>query len=137
MDDQTLLNHAACEQVLHRFVDRLDARDVEGVISLTQPDMIWIAEARFEGHDAIRARLHGRPEALRTFHILSSIVIDFPESHVAVSRSHLTVYANDPDEGEQSAMQLRVGAIYHDRLTRRGGLWRISEKSIELVGNWP
>jgi hypothetical protein len=134
--DDELLRHYACELVLRRFVNCLDDRDYDALIELTDPDIVWTAEAEFRGHAAVRQRLSNRPAELRTFHILSSVVVEFASDTEANARSHLTVYANDPSQGVDSPLQLRAVALYADRLAKKGDRWLIAEKSIHPIGKW-
>jgi hypothetical protein len=118
-------SYAAIRQLASRYARFLDARDMDGVVSLFSPDVRVGPEQR--GREALKAWMSELMSQMRTsVHIVANHVIDFHDADNASG----VVYCRDelerPDRGEWA-----VGTIqYWDDYVRVDGEWCIDRRRM-------
>jgi uncharacterized protein (TIGR02246 family) len=124
------------EQVLNRYWHKLDAGDVDAVVSLFAEDAVLIPEyedsGEHAGREAIRAwysnysrQVLAAVTGLR--HKISTAMIEV-DGDTAVSQCYLDADSGDPNTGARSL----AGGRYVDKLVRRDGAWLIQERRIQV-----
>ena len=128
----------AIADLVHRYAERLDAGDLDGVAAL-------FAGATYgrpggpvrHGAAEVRAALDvvmlhdGSP---RTKHVTTNLVVEVDDaSGTASARSYFTVLQATP----ALPLQPILAGRYHDRFARDGDVWRFRERVIhlDLVGD--
>jgi hypothetical protein len=111
-------SYAAIQQLVSRYARALDARDIDGVASLFDPDVQVGTEAG--GRDALKGHLSSLMSEMRTsVHLVGNHVIDFLDADHATG----VVYCRDELEQADTG-EWRVGAIqYWDDYARLAGEW--------------
>jgi hypothetical protein len=88
------------------------------------------------GRDAISESIAGRPDNLRSRHVISNIFIDVVDADHARGISYLTLYrsllANSPTEPIDSALPAAVGH-YQDQFVRTADGWRFQSRTFHLA----
>jgi SnoaL-like domain len=118
-------SYAAIQQLASRYARALDARDMDTVVSMFDPNVQVGAGAY--GREALKAWMSVGMSRMRTsVHLVANHVIDFHDADHASG----VVYCRDelerPDTGEWA-----VGTIqYWDDYTRLDGEWCISRRRL-------
>lgn len=118
-------SYAAIQQLASRYARALDARDMDTVVSMFDPNVQVGAERR--GREALKEWMSALMSQMRTsVHLVCNHVIDFHDA----DRASGVVYCRDelerPDTGEWS-----VGTIqYRDDYERIDGEWCITRRRL-------
>jgi len=135
-------DYFAIQNLIHRYAERLDRGDFEGVAELFAEAEVYLP-ARAEPFRADAAGLlavwrsmvridpaSGTPQ---TRHLMSNLIIEAEGKDTARSQAYGTVLQATPD----LPLQPIITVTYHDRFAKRGGAWRFTERRLEmgLIGN--
>jgi len=118
-------SYAAIQQLASRYARWLDARDMDGVVSLFSPDVQVGSDGR--GRVALRSWLSALMSQMRTtVHLVANHVIDFQDADHATG----VVYCRDELERPAEGKWL-VGTLqYWDEYRRVGGKWCFDRRRI-------
>src|SRR5262245_31770556 len=134
---ETVTGREAIADLVHRYADRLDAGDLDGVAALFADATYGRAGGPLRrGAAEVRAalnvvRLHdGTP---RTKHVTTNLVVEVDEAAgTATARSYFTVFQATP----RLPLQPIIAGRYDDRFRHANGGWRFSERIVhmDLIG---
>ena len=128
-----MTSREAIAALVHRYAERIDAGDLDGVAALFADAAYGRAGGPVRlGTAAVRealavVKLHdGSP---RTKHVVTNLVVDVDEAAGAASaRSYFTVLQATPT----LPLQPILAGRYHDRFVRADGTWHFAERVIHL-----
>lgn len=134
-------DYFAIQNLIYRYCERLDRGDFEGVAQLFEHAALHVP-ARAEplrGVAAIAAlyrqftRLYPDSGTPKTRHVTSNVIIEPDGENAARARSYVLVH----QATAQLPLQPIIGGRYYDCFERVGGVWRFSERrmEIDLFGN--
>ena len=125
----TELTEADRQQVI-AVVRRADAlataRDVDGYLALTTPDMVLDgAQGDATGHEAVRAAIESiwAAEPAQTEHHTSDVTVSAGADGMAIAHSTLSLAAGTPQ-------RIWGVAAITQRLEKRGGRWLIARRTV-------
>ena len=127
--DVSVLSGADQQQIIAvvRRADELaTARDVDGYLALTTPDMVLDGtQGAASGRDAVRSAIGGiwAAEPVGTRHVTSDVVVTPGDDATADARSTLTLV--EADGG------VRAVASISQSLRKAGGTWLIARRSVD------
>jgi hypothetical protein len=118
-------SYAAIQQLASRYARALDARDMDVVVSLFNPDVRVGAEQR--GREALKIWMSDLMSQTRTsVHLVANHVIDFHDADHATGIVYCRDELERPDRGEWA-----VGTIqYWDDYSRIGGEWCFDRRRL-------
>lgn len=118
-------SYAAIQQLAARYARALDARDMDTVVSMFNPNVQVGAGAH--GQRALKAWLSELMSQMRTsVHLVAQHVIDFADADHATGIVYCRDELERPDRGEWA-----VGAIqYWDEYSRVDGEWYIDRRRL-------
>ncbi len=132
------------ENLLHRYAERIDAADLEGVADLFAHGRVAAspqakAELTFEGRERVLALYRGSmriyPDGSpHTKHVTTNSIIEVDEGGAtAASRSYYTVFQQVDD----LPLQPIISGRYHDTFQRIDGRWWFDTRImiVDLVGD--
>ncbi len=132
------------ENLLHRYAERIDAGDLEGVADLFAHGRIRASadappEQTFEGRDRVLALYRGSTQIYddgipHTKHVTTNSIIEVDEGAIAASaRSYYTVFQRLDD----FPLQPIISGRYHDTFQRIDGGWWFETRImiVDLVGD--
>ncbi len=127
----------ACEALSIAYARAVDFRDYDTVPELFTEDGVLDTTETMEGRKAIAARMMGRPDELRSRHVLTNIFIDVLSPTEARGISYLTLYRHVGPEslkGEPVPFDgpAAVGH-YEDRFEKTGEGWRIRRRKLHFA----
>ena len=127
---RTLADEREIEQLMYRYIDRVDANDPEGAAGCFAEDGIGVYWGEYRGQVAIAERLGTILDAFSaTSHHLSNLMVRL-EGDRATAQSY--VYAFHRTVGAHE--QLHVWGRWIDELVRRPQGWRFARREVRLVG---
>ena len=127
-----LLDARAIEQLMVRYIDRIDANDPVGSAECFAPDGVGVYWGEYRGRAALAARLAGILDAFaHTSHHLSNVqpVIDDDR---ATSQAY--VYAFHRYKGTNDVMH--YWGRWVDELVRVDGRWLFARREVVGVGGY-
>lgn len=130
-----LEDRAAIEDVLVRCAIAQDAHDWDGLADCFEPTAVYLhPNGRIEGVEEIVARSRAALGALdASQHLVGSIRIAIDgDSAQATSYFHAQHVRAAAPGGDLFV----ISGTYGDRLTRRDGTWRISERQQTYTARW-
>jgi ketosteroid isomerase-like protein len=128
-----------CQQVLTRFINRLDARDYPALAKLFTADGQWFRPGGpARGPEGILAALQARPESgdLAIRHVISNIVVDVIDQDHAEAVTYLTVYRHEGARNGATPVPLTgpyMVGLSTNKLVRTADGWRIGEKRTTRI----
>ncbi len=129
-DVKMLVDERSIEQLMVRYIDRVDANDPVGAAACFTPDGVGIYWGEYQGRDAIALRLAGILDAFTaTSHHLSNVAIRL-DGDTATATAY--VYAFHRRVEDHSA--LHVWGRWVDRLARTAEGWRFAHREVVIVG---
>ena len=134
MDDQLLelIEARAIEQLMIRYIDRIDANDPPGAAACFTEDGVGVYWGEYRGRAAIADRLAGILDAFaHTSHHLSNVatVID---GHHATAQAY--VYAFHRRTGTNDF--LHYWGRWVDALTKVDGQWLFARREVVGIGSY-
>jgi len=132
-----------CEEIarlIYTYAERLDAGDFEGVADLfaratfrsdRRPEVRRGREDVLAVYRATVAVYEGKPS---TRHVTTNVIVEVePSGESASARSYYTVFQARPE----LALQPVIAGRYHDRFSRRDGVWEFTDRMVyvDLVGD--
>jgi uncharacterized protein (TIGR02246 family) len=130
VDVAMLLDEREIEQLMVRYIDRVDANDPVGAAACFAPDGIGIYWGEYRGRDAIATRLAEILDAfLATSHHLSNVAVEVDGD---TARAMSYVYAFHTRTGDHS--HLHVWGRWIDRLVRTDEGWHFAHRAVVLIG---
>ena len=125
----------ACEQLVHRFYQALDAAEFITLAQLFRDDGIWFRQGKkLEGQKIILKAMDERPAGRKTAHLVQNFVLDIESPAKAVAHYLTLVYRHDASEansGPTPIGQALAISINHDILLKDEQGWRLVEKKSE------
>jgi ketosteroid isomerase-like protein len=125
----------ACEQLVHRFYQALDAAEFITLAQLFRDDGIWFRQGKkLEGQQVILKAMDERPAGRKTAHLVQNFVLDIESPVKAVAHYLTLVYRHDASEvnpGPTPIGQALAISINHDILLKDKQGWRLVEKKSE------
>ncbi|GAB5498326.1 MAG: hypothetical protein PsegKO_06370 [Pseudohongiellaceae bacterium] len=128
------LSHAddvrdACSALVIDYAQYRDQFDAESFANLfTEDGILIIGESRWEGRDAIRARIEALDSSTTIRHHMSSIRITQQDAHHATGVSYAVIYSSPAGSNAISGPALIGDYIDRYVLTEDG--WRISHREL-------
>jgi SnoaL-like domain len=134
-------DYFAIQNLIYRYCERIDRGDFQGLAQLFAHAELHVP-ARPEpvrGVEAIAAmyaqftRVYPDSGTPKTRHVTSNVIIEPDGAHAARAQSYILVHQATP----QLPLQPIIGGRYFDRFARVEGVWRFSERrmDIDLFGN--
>jgi 3-phenylpropionate/cinnamic acid dioxygenase small subunit len=134
-------DYFAIQNLLYRYCDCMDRADFRGAAQLFAHAALHVP-ARAEpvrGVDDIAAmyalftRVYPDSGTPKTRHVTSNVIIEPEGEQAARAQSYILVH----QATEQLPLQPIISGRYYDRFARVGGVWRFSERRMEmdLFGN--
>ena len=128
-----LESRIAIRDLASDYCHGFDKRDYRRFLAIWWEDCLWDIGppfGRFEGHGGIHAAIHDVlwPAWEESHHLTTNQVVTFsdPDNASAVCDVDCVgTLAND------TVCQI-VGATYYDKLQRRDGIWKISERTVRI-----
>lgn len=129
-------DYFAIQNLIYRYCERLDRGDFEGVARLFEHAALHVPALHepLRGVAAITAlysrftRLYPDSGTPKTRHVTSNVIIEPDGENAARAQSYVLVHQATP----QLPLQPIIGGRYHDRFERVGGVWRFSERRMEI-----
>jgi hypothetical protein len=135
MSDQESGIHREYERLSIAFVNALDHRDYDRVVSLFAEYGAFdrLGEV-FEGRDAIRRWLSTRPEKLTMRHVCTNFEVSPISENEMRGMTYFTVYrALEAGEGPFAFIGPEAVGEYRDVIKRESGQWLIARREIKMV----
>ena len=128
-----LESRIAIRDLASDYCHGFDKRDYDRFLAIWWDDCIWDIGppfGRFEGHAGIRAAIHDVlwPAWQESHHLTTNQVITFSDPDNATAVCDVDCVGTLAGE---EVCQI-VGATYRDRLQRRDGTWKISERAVTI-----
>jgi gamma-hexachlorocyclohexane dehydrochlorinase len=127
-----LESRAALRDLVTDYCQGFDRRDWNRFIAIWWEDCIWEIGppfGRFDGHAgitrAVREILY--PAWRETHHLTTNLRLWFDDDDHARGECDVDCMGADP----QGVVQM-VGATYRDDFERRGGVWRIRRRAVQM-----
>ncbi|APR82241.1 Hypothetical protein A7982_07590 [Minicystis rosea] len=125
-----LSDHVAIREIVARFHDAVNHRELAGIGDLFTEDAVWEVlspyDFRLEGRAAIATGIPasvGRTEVLEQTVSTTIVHVESPER--AVARSTLSEVGRFPD-----GRGMFVTGTYFDHLVKRDGVWRFARRTF-------
>jgi hypothetical protein len=122
-----------CEALSIAYARAIDFRDYDDFVALFVEDGTLDIGAEMQGRDAIGASVAGRPDNLRSRHVLSNIFVDVVDADHARGITYLTLYRSlaggSPREPVESTLPAAVGH-YQDQFVRTLAGWRFQSRTF-------
>jgi hypothetical protein len=125
-----LIEARAIEQLMVRYIDRIDANDPSGAADCFTPAGTGIYWGEYVGRDAIAERLSGILDAFTaTSHHLTNVA---PVIHgdTATSQAYVYAFHRRVDTNDY----LHVWGRWVDELQKVDGQWLFARREVKLVG---
>ena len=127
-----LIEARAIEQLMIRYIDRIDANDPAGAAACFAEDGIGVYWGEYRGREAIAERLTGILEVFTaTSHHLTNVA---PVINGDTATSLAYVYAFHRRVG--SGDYLHVWGRWVDQLKKVDGQWLFARREVRLVGSF-
>jgi len=128
-----LESRCAIETLVSNYCHGFDKRDYPTFLSIWWSDCVWKIGppfGDFAGHDGIHAAIYDVlwPAWTHSQHVTSNLVVEFIGSDDATGICDVDCMGLLTE----SAGATFVGATYRDRFQRRGGVWKIAEREVEI-----
>ena len=128
-----LESRIAIRDLASDYCHGFDKRDYDRFLAIWWDDCIWDIGppfGRFEGHAGIHAAIHDVlwPAWQESHHLTTNQVITFSDADNATAVCDVDCVGTLAGE---EVCQI-VGATYRDRLQRRDGAWKISERAVTI-----
>ncbi len=128
-----LLSQNAIRDLSSDYCHGFDKRDEARFLSIWWEDCVWNIGppfGSFSGHAGVRSALHDVlwPAWEESHHLCGNHVIRLQSPDQATSECDVDCVGTLAEDG---SCQM-VGATYRDHLTRREGVWRISQRDVEI-----
>jgi ketosteroid isomerase-like protein len=134
-------DYCAIQNLIYRYCDRIDRGDFPGIAQLFAHAELYVPAlpAPVRGVEAIAAlyarftRVYPDTGTPKTRHVTSNVIIEPDGEDAARAQSYVLVH----QATETLPLQPIIGGRYYDRFARVGGVWRFSERrmEIDLFGN--
>lgn len=130
-------DYFAIQNLIHRYADRLDRGDFEGVAALFAEAEVYLPlrEEPFRADPAgllglwrSMVRIYPESGTPLTRHLMSNVIIEPDGADRARARTYGTVFQATPD----LPLQPIVAVTYQDRFAKRDGVWRFVERRLEM-----
>jgi ketosteroid isomerase-like protein len=140
---EKLLIVQACTDLIHRFADRIDARDADALAEMFVEDGIFARptapDQPIQGRETLRAQFAARPAGKLTRHICTNTIVNVVSPSEATARSLILLYTATLADGVKLPVQADgkqlIGA-YDDRIVRDSdGMWKFKERRGSLAVN--
>jgi hypothetical protein len=124
-------------RLLALYAQRLDDRNVDGLVALFTPDaQVELPTGTFRGHAKIREWLEGYfaeqlPGRMEQNQLVNP-VLTVNGGNTAVGRTDQFCFRSL----ETTPWELEVVMRHHDRFTKVNGEWYFSEKAVETLGGF-
>lgn len=127
-----LVEARAIEQLMIRYVDRIDANDPVGAAACFAPDGVGDYWGRYEGREAIAERLAGILDQFSaTSHHLSNVGCRI-DGDRATALSYVYAFHRYRDTNEP----FHVWGRWVDELVKLDGQWLFAQREVHLVGSY-
>lgn len=127
----------ACTDLSIAYARAIDFRDYDAFVLLFTEDGVLDVGKPLHGREAIRESLRGRPDELRSRHVITNVFIDVLGPDEARGISYLTLYRHHGEESVRfGAVPLRGPAAvghYEDRFVRIGSEWLFRSRRVHLA----
>jgi SnoaL-like domain len=120
--------------VLTRYSRGIDRCDIDTLSAVFWPDATTdYGSGRQNAHDWARATVSALKRMHRTQHAISNMAIDVA-GDAARAETYCQAY-HEIDGPSGGRVEMVVGGRYLDRLERRGGAWRIADRTYVMDWN--
>jgi ketosteroid isomerase-like protein len=128
-----LESRIAIRDLASDYCHGFDKRDYDRFLAIWWEDCTWDIGppfGRFEGHAGIREAIHDIlwPAWHESHHLTTNQVVTFSDPDNATAVCDVDCVGTLAGE---DVCQI-VGATYRDKLQRRGGAWKISERAVTI-----
>jgi SnoaL-like domain len=134
-------DYFAIQNLIYRYCDHIDRGDFTGLAQLFAHAALHVPALPqpLRGVEAIAAlyarftRVYPETGTPRTRHVTSNVIIEPEGEHAARAQSYILVH----QATESLPLQPIIGGRYYDRFERLEGVWRFTERrmEIDLFGN--
>jgi SnoaL-like domain len=125
-----------CARLVTRFFARLDATDYGGVWDLMAPTGVWRRSGQIlDARETFLSAMAKRPVALVIRHLVSNIVVEFPDDRSAMTEFCLTVFRFIGDPGGKPAPISLPSAVssFHAKLVLIDSDWWLLDLGGETL----
>lgn len=127
-----LESRSALRDLVSDYCHGFDKNDWDRFIAIWWEDCVWDIGPPFgvfEGHAGVREAVHEilYPFWRETHHLTTNLRLRFETADVAFGSCDVDCMGADVDDNF-----LVVGATYNDRFERRGGVWRIARRQVDM-----
>lgn len=128
-----LESRIAIRDLASDYCHGFDKRDYDRFLAIWWDDCVWNIGppfGRFDGHAGIHTAIHEVlwPAWQESHHLTTNQVVTFTDPDNATSVCDVDCVGTLAGE---DVCQI-VGATYRDRLQRRAGVWKISERAVRI-----
>jgi uncharacterized protein (TIGR02246 family) len=127
----------ACTALAYAYARAVDFRDQDALVELFTPDGTLTVGETLAGQDAIRDWIRGRPDEVRSRHVISNVFVDVLGPDHARGIAYLTLYHHEGPESVAFGPVPLTGAAavghFEDRFTRTAGGWRFVSRRLQLA----
>ena len=129
-------DYFAIQNLIYRYCDRIDRADFAGIAQLFAHAQLHVPAlpAPVTGVAAIEAmyahftRVYPETGTPRTKHVTSNVIIEPDGENAARSQSYILVH----QAAAHLPLQPIIGGRYFDRFAKVEGVWRFSERRMEM-----
>ena len=136
-DDQRAAIEHACTRLSYEYARAIDFRDYDNFAELFATDGELEVGRTLSGRTAIQESLHGRPDELRSRHVITNVLIDVESASSARGTSYLSLYRHlGPESLDRVPIAFDAPAAighYEDRFICEGGIWLFKRRKLFLA----
>ena len=126
-----------CEQLAIEYARAIDFRDYDNFVELFTEDATLALGKTIQGKANIARLLSGRPDELRSRHVMTNIFVDVISETLARGIAYLTLYRHIGEESLQAEPVPFDGPAavghYEDVYTLAGQEWKIASRRLHLA----
>jgi uncharacterized protein (TIGR02246 family) len=127
-----LLETRAIEQLMIRYLDRIDANDPVGSAACFAPDGVGLYWGEYRGREAIAERLAGILDGFFcTSHHISNVAVQLDGDRATAMAYVYAFHRTKPD-----AEQMHYIGRWVDELVKIDGEWLFARREVVGVGSW-
>lgn len=127
----------ACTELSLDYARCVDFRDYDALLTLFCEDAELDTGRPLRGAAAIRAYVRGRPDEIRTRHVVSNVFIDVLGAADARGICYLTLYSHTGPESLSPAPAPLAGPLlvghYEDRYRCIDGHWQFRSRRLQVA----
>jgi len=148
-DIERVVIEESCRQLIHRYADSIDARDLDRLVSVFADDFVWVRPnmAPMRTHADVRAffenlwdtRTKRNPHYL-DLHLITTCCIEVDSASRATGSSKCIMFSNPNHDGKGPASTIEaieLVATYRNIFAKTSSGWRIVEHQAEHLFRSP